>query len=64
MTMSRCDKKHPCPDCTHCQWCGDDRCRLCLGGKCTGRKKLSVQEQIELYESLNRLEDEDSGEAG
>ncbi len=52
------DKKHPCPDCTFCQWCGDDRCRMCLGRKCARRKKLSMQEQIEFYESLNRRSDE------
>lgn len=47
-------KKHPCPDCGHCQWCGDDRCRLCLGrsGRCR-HKKLSITEQIKLYDSLN-----------
>lgn len=46
-------KKHPCPDCTFCQWCSDDRCRLCLnkGGCC--RRKLSQAEQIALYNSLN-----------
>jgi hypothetical protein len=49
MTM---DKKHPCPDCRHCQWCSDDRCRLCLrSGRC--RKKLSMAEQIALFEELN-----------
>ena len=21
-------KKHPCADCTFCQWCSDDRCRM------------------------------------
>lgn len=47
-------KKHPCPDCHFCQWCSDDRCRLCLG--CPAGKKLSLQEQIELFESLNRSE--------
>lgn len=47
-------KKHPCPDCTCCQWCSDDRCRLCLrSGKGCG-KKLSLAEQIELFDSLNR----------
>ena len=46
-------KKHPCPDCVYCQWCSDDRCRMCLGQECTKRKKLSMQEQIELYEKLN-----------
>lgn len=47
------EKKHPCPDCTFCQWCSDDRCRICLGKKGC-RKKLSQAEQIELYERINR----------
>lgn len=46
-------KKHPCPDCSYCQWCSDDRCALCLK-KCSCRKKLSMAEQIRLYEELNR----------
>lgn len=48
-------KKHPCPDCSFCQWCGDDRCALCLRktGSC---RKLSVSEQIAFYESVNRSE--------
>lgn len=45
-------KKHPCPDCTFCQWCSDDRCRICRCGKRQGRK-LSTAEQIALYERLN-----------
>ena len=46
------DKKHPCPDCKCCQWCSDDRCRLCLkSGGC--RKKLSMAEQIALFEQIN-----------
>ena len=45
-------KKHPCPDCSYCQWCSDDRCRLCLNTGCC-RRKLSMAEQIELYNSLN-----------
>jgi hypothetical protein len=47
-------KKHPCPDCRFCQWCSDDRCQLCLGHGKQCRKKLSLEEQIALYESLNR----------
>jgi len=48
-------KKHPCPDCAYCQWCSDDRCRLCLGhAGCCRRKKLSIAEQIALYDSLNQ----------
>jgi hypothetical protein len=47
-------KKHPCPDCTFCQWCSDDRCRQCLKHSgCCRRKKLSISEQIALYNSLN-----------
>lgn len=46
-------KKHPCPDCSFCQWCSDDRCRICRGGaRCP--KKLSTAEQIARYEALNR----------
>ena len=45
------DKKHPCPDCKMCQWCSDDRCRLCLRTGC--KKKLSMAEQIELFEKMN-----------
>jgi hypothetical protein len=47
-------KKQPCPDCSFCQWCSDDRCHLCLGDGKPCRKKLSMEEQIALYESLNR----------
>lgn len=48
------EKKHPCPDCSFCQWCSDDRCRLCLEGERCKKRKLSLREQIELYESINR----------
>jgi hypothetical protein len=49
------DKKHPCPDCRSCQCCSDDRCRLCLrSGTC--RKKLSMAEQIALYDRINAQE--------
>lgn len=27
-------KKHPCTDCFNCQWCGNERCRVCRPGKC------------------------------
>ncbi|HEX3046655.1 MAG TPA: hypothetical protein VHY08_18005 [Bacillota bacterium] len=23
-------KKHNCPDCRSCQWCSDNKCRVCL----------------------------------
>jgi len=26
-------KKHPCPDCFNCLWCGDARCEICLRSK-------------------------------
>lgn len=46
-------KKCPCPDCKFCQWCSDDRCRICRGEKKGCGRKLSSAEQIELYERLN-----------
>jgi len=51
-------KKHPCPDCRFCQWCSEDRCHLCRIHKKPGGKKLSLQEQIALYDSLNKAKDE------
>ena len=46
-------KKHPCPDCTFCQFCSETRCRAC---RCKSKKsrKLSTQEQIALFEEMNR----------
>ena len=54
------EKKHPCPDCSWCQWCSDDRCRLCRNRDGCRRRKLSLAEQIALYEALNRS----GGDAG
>lgn len=54
------DKKHPCPDCQVCQWCSDERCRLCLKSTSGCRKHLSLTEQIARYEALNRQEKEQS----
>jgi len=34
-------KKHPCPDCFSCQWCGNERCRTCRSAICYKRKKGS-----------------------
>lgn len=53
------EKKHPCPDCHACQWCSDDRCRLCLRSASCCKKKLSMAEQIALYESLNRKDEKE-----
>jgi hypothetical protein len=50
-------KKHPCPDCRHCQWCSDTRCSMCLRTE-PCRRKLSMAEQIALYEKINRKPDE------
>jgi hypothetical protein len=47
-------KKHPCPDCRFCQWCSDDRCQLCLSHRKSCGKKLSLEEQIALYEAINK----------
>lgn len=47
-------KKHPCPDCTFCQWCGDDRCKLCLRESGCRRQTLSLAEQIARYDEVNR----------
>ena len=45
-------KKHPCPDCTFCQFCSEIRCNACRG-KGSIAKKLTIKEQIELFEKLN-----------
>jgi len=46
--------KPKCPDCAMCQGCSEVRCRACRGGKfCRAKKKLSLQEQIALYNRLN-----------
>jgi len=56
------DKKHPCPDCQCCQWCSDDRCRLCLKTKKNCCKYTSMAEQIARYEELNRQAEEEKKE--
>ena len=46
-------KKHQCPDCHFCQECSPSRCNVCRE---TGQKpgcRLSLQEQIALYEQMN-----------
>lgn len=47
-------KKHPCPDCSYCQWCSDERCALCLKKGDSCRKKLTMAEQIAQYDEVNR----------
>lgn len=51
--METVNQKHPCPDCHHCQWCSDDRCHLCLKSTNNSHRKLSMAEQIVLFEQLN-----------
>lgn len=50
-------RKNPCPDCYRCQFCSDDRCNACRGkkggSKETPPRKLSLKEQIALYERVN-----------
>ncbi|MDD2851184.1 MAG: hypothetical protein PHY09_04690 [Desulfuromonadaceae bacterium] len=50
-------KKHPCPDCIYCQWCADDRCKVCLSqsAMCC-RRKRSIAEQIAAYDTINSSE--------
>jgi hypothetical protein len=55
-------KKYSCPDCSHCQWCSDERCRLCL--KPMTPPRLSIRDQIALYERLNNHCDCPQDDAG
>jgi len=34
-------KKHPCPDCFSCQWCGNERCRVCKGKQAKKKRKIA-----------------------
>jgi hypothetical protein len=46
--------KPKCSDCTMCQACSEVRCRACRSRKGRARKKkLSLEEQIALFNSLN-----------
>lgn len=60
-------KKHPCSDCHFCQGCSESRCQACRGGKnrCQGQpaRKLSIREQICLYEDINRRVDRQKEES-
>ncbi len=55
-------KKHPCPDCHFCQLCSEARCHSCRGSGNIGAKnpgrKLSLLDQICLYERINTKADE------
>ncbi len=49
------NKKNPCPDCAFCQLCSESRCNVCKNNR-KNIKKLSLGEQIELYNRINRLD--------
>ncbi|MGA2506802.1 MAG: hypothetical protein ABSF80_04925 [Chitinispirillaceae bacterium] len=36
-------KKHRCADCFVCQWCSDDRCRLCRMNTPRARRVLELK---------------------
>jgi hypothetical protein len=36
-------KKHPCPTCHRCQWCDENRCRVCRGDGKGASKEPSGQ---------------------
>jgi hypothetical protein len=38
-TQPETPKKHNCKDCFFCQWCAEERCRLCRKKSCRRRKK-------------------------
>jgi len=48
------EKKHPCADCHACQFCSDTRCRACRGDNRPARARMSIQQQIELYNRRNK----------
>ena len=63
-------KKNPCPDCHFCQFCSDSRCNACRGGRGgdfarsgAGCRKLSMREQILLYEENNLREKKKADES-
>lgn len=60
--------KHPCSDCYFCQHCGDDRCSACRGKRSESPgslcRKLSVKDQILLYERINAQGRQDGNTRG
>ena len=51
-------QKHPCADCHFCQMCSDGRCSACrmsenTHGENHRPKKLSIREQVGLFEAIN-----------
>ncbi len=35
-------RKNPCQDCFSCQWCSNERCRICREKSLQKRKKISL----------------------
>ena len=57
-------KKYPCADCFNCQWCRNERCRICRPGNCLKKKKsknryvvaeLKVNKPISLYNKVQKI---------
>ena len=46
-------KKHRCADCNFCQECSPSRCNVCRDKDGRPDGKLSIQEQIALFERIN-----------
>lgn len=46
-------KKHRCPDCHFCQECSPSRCNVCRETGTKPECKLSLQEQVALYDQTN-----------
>jgi len=42
--QAECLKKFSCKDCFSCEFCSDDRCRVCRVNKTTIREKTSINE--------------------
>ena len=40
-----CEKKHPCRDCFSCQWCSNERCRVCRGMGPGVREKTALPDK-------------------
>jgi hypothetical protein len=47
-------RRRRCTDCLYCQFCSQDRCRLCWASKKKAPQKLSMAEQIALYDRINK----------
>lgn len=53
-------RKYPCKDCHSCQFCSEARCHACRGNgrnhKEVLSRKLSICEQIQLFDAINARE--------